>query len=347
MTRWIVTACFFVVYWPTYAQESAETLADIRQDLAYLYVEIQRLKRELSTTEAPRGIVGENTILQRVDAIELELKRLTDSTERLEFRVSKVIEDGTNRVSDLEFRLVELEGGDISQLSEATTLGSEISLLEPDISNAEELELVVGEEADFDMARAALDENRFGEAAEMFKRFGKTYPKSPDLNYAHFLLAMCYYEKIVDEKKDLGPLLKAQKKFKFIIKNYPSSDYALDAEYKLDLIQDYLASKEMYIASHYMKKKKWIASINRYKTVVEQYEKTMYVEEALHRLVELYYTIGLENESQRYASLLGYNYQSSKWYEKSYKIFNKKYKSQVEIKKEKKGMLNKFKRLFD
>ena len=179
------------------------------------------------------------------------------------------------------------------------------------------------------------------------ERFIKTYPKSPDLNYAHFLLAMCYYEKIVDEKKDLGPLLKAQEKFNFIVKEYPNSDYALDSKFKLDLIQDYLASKEMYIASHYRKKKKWIASINRYKVVVEEYEKTIYVEEALHRLVELYYTIGLENESQRYASLLGYNYQSSKWYEKSYKIFNKEYKSQVDLKKEKKGMLNKFKKIFD
>ena len=179
------------------------------------------------------------------------------------------------------------------------------------------------------------------------KRFIKTYPKNPDLNYAHFLLAMVYYEQIVDEKKDLGPLLKAQEKFNFIIKNYPNSDYALDSKYKLDLIQDYLASKEMYIGSHYMKKKKWVASINRYKTVVEKYEKTIYVEEALHRLVELYFTIGLENESQKYASLLGYNYQSSKWYEKSYKIFNKNYKSKLELKKEKKSMLKKFKKLFD
>ena len=185
------------------------------------------------------------------------------------------------------------------------------------------------------------------DAESELKRFIKTYPKSPDLNYAHFLLAMCYYEKIVDEKKDIGPLILAQEKFNFIIKNYPSSDYALDAQYKLDLIQDYLASKEMYIAYHYVKKKKWIASINRYKTVVEEYEKTIYVEEALHRLVELYFTIGLENESQKYASLLGYNYQSSKWYEKSYKIFNKKYKSKLELKKEKKSMLKKFKKLFD
>ncbi len=178
-------------------------------------------------------------------------------------------------------------------------------------------------------------------------RFIRTYPKNPDLNYAHFLLAMCYYEKIVDEKKDIGPLLQAQEKFNFIIREYPNSDYALDAKYKLDLIQEYLASKEMYIASHYMKKKKWIASINRYKTVIEQYDKTVYVEEALHRLVELYYTIGFENESQKYASLLGYNYQSSQWYEKSYKIFNKKYKSKLELKKEKKSMLKKFKKIFD
>ena len=185
------------------------------------------------------------------------------------------------------------------------------------------------------------------DAESELKRFIRTYPKNPDLPYAHFLLAMCYYEKIVDEKKDLGPLLNAQEKFNFIIKNYPESDYALDAEYKLNLIQDYLASKEMYIAYHYMKKKKWIASINRYKTIVEQYENTAYVEEALHRLVELYYSIGLEDESQKYASLLGYNYQSSKWYEKSYKVFNNDYKSKLEIKNEKKGMLKKFKKLFD
>ena len=186
----------------------------------------------------------------------------------------------------------------------------------------------------------------FDAEAEL-KRFIKTYPKNSDISYAHFLLAMCYYEKIVDEKKDLGPIRLAQDEFNFIVKNFPNTDYALDAEYKLDLIQDYLASKEMYIASHYMKKRKWIASINRYKTVVEQYEKTIYVEEALHRLVELYYTIGLKNESQKYASLLGYNYKSSKWYEKSYKIFNKEYKSKLELKKDKKSMLKKFKRIFD
>ena len=189
--------------------------------------------------------------------------------------------------------------------------------------------------------------NLYTDTIAEINRYLKTYPLHERHNYAYYLLALSYYEQIVDEKKDLGPLLQAQEKFNFVIKNYPDSDYALDAEYKLDLIQDYLASKEMYIASHYMKKKKWIASINRYKTVVEQYQKTIYVEEALHRLVELYFTIGLENESQRYASLLGYNYQSSKWYEKSYKIFNQQYETKIELKKEKKGMLKKFKKLFD
>ena len=98
---------------------------------------------------------------------------------------------------------------------------------------------------------------------------------------------------------------------------------------------------------HYLKKRKWIASINRYKTVVEQYEKTIYVEEALHRLVELYYTIGLKGESQKYASLLGYNYQSSEWYEESYKILNKNYvKTAKKVDPEKeRSILQKFKEL--
>ena len=96
------------------------------------------------------------------------------------------------------------------------------------------------------------------DAESELTRFINTYPKSPDLNYAHFLLAMCYYEKIIDEKKDTGPLLLAQEKFEFIIKNYPNSDYALDAEYKLDLIQDYLAAKEMYIDI-----KRWLRNMKK------------------------------------------------------------------------------------
>ena len=112
-----------------------------------------------------------------------------------------------------------------------------------------------------------------------------------------------------------------------MIKEYPTTDYALDAKYKLELIQDILAAKEIYIARHYIKKQKWIAAINRLNVVVNEYDTTIYIEEALHRLVEIYFIIGLEDEAKKYAQTLGYNYQSSEWYNKSYKIFNKDYKS--------------------
>jgi len=187
------------------------------------------------------------------------------------------------------------------------------------------------------------------DAISELERFIKSYPKDKRLNYAHFLLAMCYYEQIVDEKKDLGPLLNAQKEFKFIIKNYPDTDFALDSKFKLDFINDVLASKEIYLGRYYIKKEKWIAAINRFKQVVEHYDSTAYVEEALHRLVELHYRLGLLDEAKKYASLLGYNYQSSKWYEASYAIFNKDYESPTKKIKKKKGnfIIRKFKSLFE
>jgi outer membrane protein assembly factor BamD len=187
------------------------------------------------------------------------------------------------------------------------------------------------------------------DAISELDRFIKNYPKDKRLNYAHFLLAMCYYEQIVDEKKDLGPLLSAQKEFKFIIKNYPNSDFALDSKFKLDFINDVLASKEIYLGRYYIEKEKWIAAINRFKQVVEHYDSTAYVEEALHRLVELHYRVGLLDESKKYANLLGYNYQSSKWYEASYSIFNKDYESPTKKINKKKGnfIIRKFKSLFE
>jgi len=168
------------------------------------------------------------------------------------------------------------------------------------------------------------------------ERFLKVYPKSQDISYAHFLLAMCYYESIIDEKKDLDPLLKSKKRFEYIIKKYPKSDFAMDAKFKLGLIQDILASKEIHIGKHYMKKEKWIAAINRFKTVINEYSTTVYVEEALHRLVEIHYKIGLKEESKKYANILGYNYLSSKWYKESYRVFNKKYTGVQKINPKKK-----------
>ena len=194
-------------------------------------------------------------------------------------------------------------------------------------------------------AYSYYSQDYYYDAEYELKRFLKVYPNEKNVPYAHYLLGMVYYEKIVDEKKDLGPLVMAEEKFKFIEKKYPNTDFALDATYKLNLIQDYLASKEMYIGVYYIKKKKWIAAINRFKNVVEKYDETSFIDEALHRLVELHYKLGLIEESKKYASLLGYNYQSSEWYSKSYKIFNENYKSKLEIKKEKEGIFQKFKKL--
>ena len=192
-------------------------------------------------------------------------------------------------------------------------------------------------------------QNFFSEALANLERYLKTYPKHENVAYAHYLIAMCYYEMIEDEKRDSGPLEKAKDKFNFIINNYPNTDFSLDAKFKVGLIEDILASKEMYLGRHYLKKNKWIAAINRFKYVIENYDQTVFVEEALHRLVEINYKLGLLEESQKYASLLGYNYQSSKWYEKSYIVFNQDYelKRKKEIKKEKKGVIKKFKGLFD
>ncbi len=181
------------------------------------------------------------------------------------------------------------------------------------------------------------------------ERFLKVYPNNKNLDYAHFLLGMCYYEQIVDERKDLAPLIKAKKEFDFIIKNYPETDFALDAKFKNDLIMDMLAAKEIYIGKHYIKKQKWIAAINRFKRVVEEYQTTIHVEEALFRLVELHYKIGLDNEAKKYANILGYNYLSSRWYEASYKILNPKYKTRRQIDKEKERgfIMRKIKGLFE
>ena len=173
----------------------------------------------------------------------------------------------------------------------------------------------------------------YGDAIEEAERYLKRYPKDKNLAYAHYIIGLSYYENIQDEKRNLKPLLEAKKRFHFILLNYPNTDFALDAKYKLDLIEDILASKEIYIGKYYLKKNKWIPAIKRFKTVVHEYSSTVYVEEALHRLVEIHYKLGLEAEAKKYASVLGYNYQSGKWYKESYKILNKNY----EIKNEKKG----------
>jgi outer membrane protein assembly factor BamD len=187
-----------------------------------------------------------------------------------------------------------------------------------------------------DYSRNSYSDSIFG-----LERHIKNYPADKNISYAHYLIAMCYYEQILDEKKDLRPLLQAKKKFEFILINFPETDYAIDSSFKLDLIIDQLAAKEMSIARYYMKIQKWIPALNRLKTVVEKYDKTIFIEEALHRLVEVYYKLGLVEEAKQAAAILGYNYQSGQWYERSYKVFNEKYKSKKIKKKKEMGLIRK------
>ena len=175
-------------------------------------------------------------------------------------------------------------------------------------------------------AYSYYDFTYYQEAIDEVDRFLKTYPNNNRKSYAYYIKAMSYYNQIVDEKKDLGPIIEAKKNFQFIISEYPNTEYAMDANFKLELIEEVLAAKEMYIGRFYIKKEKWIPAINRFKKVIEDYERTIYAEEALHRLVEIYYRIGFVEESKKYALLLGYNYQSGEWYENSYRVFNKNYK---------------------
>ena len=190
-------------------------------------------------------------------------------------------------------------------------------------------------------------QNYYSEAILTLNRYLNTYPTDINVVYAHYLIAMCYYETIEDEKRDSGPIVRALDKFNFILSNYPNTDFALDASFKIELIRDILASKEMYLGRHYIKKGKWIAAIKRFKYILDEFDQTIFVEEAIHRLVEINYKIGLIEESQKYANLLGYNYLSSEWYEKSYKIFNKNYKISKQKKVEKEGVVKRFKKLFD
>ena len=179
------------------------------------------------------------------------------------------------------------------------------------------------------------------------EKFLQKYKNHPRRDYAYYLLALSHYNLIIDETKDLEEILKAKQYFKIIIKNYPNTEFAIDSEFKLELIQEILASKEMYLARYYVDREKWIPAINRFKTVINDYETTIYVEEALHRLVELHYKLGLVDESKKYASLLGYNYQSSEWYEESYKILNKNYvkTAKKENSEKEQSILQKFKDL--
>jgi len=245
---------------------------------------------------------------------------------------------------DLESQMIEVYKEGLKRLDEGDNLYAakkfnEAEILYPQSSWAPQSLLMA--------SYAFYEINFLQQAIEELDRFIITYPNHKHISYAYFLRAMCYFELVVDEKKDLGPLINSKKEFKFIIQNYPNSDFAIDAKYKLELIDNILAAKEMYIGRYYLQREQWIAAINRFKKVITYYDTTVYTAEALHRLVEVNYKIGLIDESKKYASVLGYNYLSNEWYKETYKIYNKDYSDlTLKVKKNKKSLLKKFKSLF-
>jgi len=233
--------------------------------------------------------------------------------------------------------LEELEKGDVLY---AAKKFNEVEILFPQSKWAPKSNLMA--------AYAYYSQNYYFDTVEELKIFFRKYPNNPDMDYATYLMGMAYYEQIVDEKKDLNSIIKAKEYFSKVVSNYPNTDYALDANFKIDLILDILASKEIYLGRYYFEKKKWIAAINRFRSVIDNYDTTIYAEEALHRLVEIHYKIGMVDEAKKYASLLGYNYNSSTWYQMSYSIFDKKYGDQIKKKKKKNSLIiKKFNSLFN
>ena len=197
-------------------------------------------------------------------------------------------------------------------------------------------------------AYSYYSQDYYADAIAELDRFTKVYPFHSNIDYAYYLLAISYYEQIVDEKKDLNSIIKSKEIFEYIVKTFPNTDYAIDSEFKLDLINEILAAKEIYIGRYYFEKKKWIPAINRFKIIVDKYQTTIYIEEALYRLVEIYYILGYIDEAKKYANVLGYNFQSSEWYERSYSIFDKRYvENKKNISKEKNSLIKKFKSLLD
>ena len=256
----------------------------------------------------------------------------------------KEIEKSTINEVNLESQMIEAYREGLKFLNEGDVLFAakkfnEAEILFPQSNYAPKSALMA--------AYSYYSQNYYGDAMEELTRFLRVYPNHKDIVYAEYLLGLCYYEQIVDEKKDLQSIINAKKTFDGLISKYPDSEFALDAMFKINLIDEILAAKEMYIGRYYVDRKKWISAINRFRIVVDEYDTTIYVEEAIHRLVEIYYTIGIESEAQKYALLLGYNYQSSDWYENSYSLFNKKYKKNTikNIKKENNSTLEKCKSL--
>jgi outer membrane protein assembly factor BamD len=169
-------------------------------------------------------------------------------------------------------------------------------------------------------AYAFYESNQYDEAVAAAQRFIDLHPGNADVPYAYYLVGMCYYEQISDIGRDQEMTQNALNSFNELIRRYPGSDYATDAKLKVDLVRDHLAGKEMEVGRFYQRRKLWLAGVNRFQTVVEQYQTTTHVPEALHRLVESYLALGVPEEAQEAAAVLGYNYPDDAWYKRSYAL---------------------------
>ena len=255
----------------------------------------------------------------------------------------KTIEKSEIKETNLELQIIEAYKDGLEELKKGDALYAAKKFNEAEILFPQS---EVAPKAALMAAYSYYSQNYYLDAITELERFLRVYPNHKDSVYAEYLIGLSYYEQIVDEKKDLNSIKNSKEVFSRIIEKYPDTDFAIDAKFKINLVDTILAAKEMYVGRYYFDRKKWIASINRFKFVIDNYETTIYTEEALHRLVEIYYLLGLEAEAKKYANLLGYNYQSSKWYQQSYSIFDKNYQI-IEIKKDENSILKKLKTLLN
>ncbi|MDB4066307.1 outer membrane protein assembly factor BamD, partial [Candidatus Pelagibacter sp.] len=190
-----------------------------------------------------------------------------------------IVEKSITKEKDIELQMIEAYKEGIIELEKGDALFAakkfnEAEILFPQSDYAPKAALMA--------AYSYYSQNYYGDSIAELERFLKIYPNHYNIDYAEYLLGLCYYEQIIDEKKDLQSIINAKKVFLNLIKKHPQTDFAVDAEFKLDLINDILAAKEIYIGRYYFDKKKWVSAINRFRKITDDYDKTIYVEEALH-----------------------------------------------------------------
>lgn len=164
---------------------------------------------------------------------------------------------------------------------------------------------------------------KYDDAVIALDRFIELHPGDPDIAYAYYLKALCYYEQISDVRRDQDMTKKALDALRQVADRFPDSKYAKDAAFKVDLTVDHLAGKEIEIGRYYLDRKQYQAAIPRFQKVIEQYQTTTHVPEALHRLVESYLALGIIPEAQKNAAILGHNYPNSKWYKETFALMKK------------------------